>query len=371
MQKKTKTVGLFTPFPQIIGGGERYLFTLAESFSLRGFNVEILSPFDYDISYIAKNFDLKLQSCTYKKTKPIIFFLPSVKKKYQYFFTLSNHIYPPIFGRGKYNTIIIQFPFPFPHIKFGDKLQRILLVPKLLSYQRVLCYSNYSNKWIKKSIPKYINHLDFQIVNPPVDKNRFSRRAKKRNIILSVGRFFPGDHNKQHIALITLFKRLVDEGKLKQWQFHLAGFLSQDKKNLSYFKNVQKSIGNYPIYLHPNASPSKIAKLYEFAKILWHAVGYKNNEDLTPEKSEHFGISVIEAMRAGAIPLVANAGGLKEIVKDTKNGFLWESFEELKKITILLDEDKSLFNQLSKSAYVSAKKYDIKIFYSNILELYP
>jgi glycosyltransferase involved in cell wall biosynthesis len=44
---------------------------------------------------------------------------------------------------------------------------------------------------------------------------------------------------------------------------------------------------------------------------------------------EHFGISTVEAMSAGGVPVVYNGGGLPEIVRDGKDGFLWKSTDEL------------------------------------------
>lgn len=121
--QKNKSVAFFTPFPQIIGGGERYIFTLADFFSKQGFIVDILSPFGYDLKEIKKNFDLELKNCRFKKTSARIFFIPPFKKTYDYFFCLSNHIFPPVFGQGRYNTLIIQFPFPFN----SKKLKRLKL----------------------------------------------------------------------------------------------------------------------------------------------------------------------------------------------------------------------------------------------------
>ena len=40
---------------------------------------------------------------------------------------------------------------------------------------------------------------------------------------------------------------------------------------------------------------------------------------------EHFGISVVEAMAAGAVPLAVGKGGVGEIITPGENGILWDT----------------------------------------------
>ena len=68
------------------------------------------------------------------------------------------------------------------------------------------------------------------------------------------------------------------------------------------------------------------------ARIYWHAMGYESN---SPQEQEHFGISVVEAMASGCVPVVVNKGGLKEIVGG-KYGEVWESIDELVDKTLVV-----------------------------------
>ena len=54
---------------------------------------------------------------------------------------------------------------------------------------------------------------------------------------------------------------------------------------------------------------------------------------MEPEKCEHFGISVVEAMSAGAIPFVVNNGGPAATVRHGWDGFRYESEDELIELT--------------------------------------
>ena len=46
-------------------------------------------------------------------------------------------------------------------------------------------------------------------------------------------------------------------------------------------------------------------------------------------EDEDFGITPVEAMTAGAVPILYDAGGHKEIIKEGVNGFIWQSISSL------------------------------------------
>jgi hypothetical protein len=56
---------------------------------------------------------------------------------------------------------------------------------------------------------------------------------------------------------------------------------------------------------------------------VWHATGYGFDAEQYPAKQEHFGMTTVEAMSAGAVPVVLNTGGQREIVTHGDDGFLW------------------------------------------------
>ena len=74
-------------------------------------------------------------------------------------------------------------------------------------------------------------------------------------------------------------------------------------------------------------------------------------------------------MGAGAVPVVINSGGQKEIVKDGQNGFLWDSIDELIKKTLDLASNEKLLNNLSKNSVESSKKFSENKFYEGIDKL--
>ena len=88
-----------------------------------------------------------------------------------------------------------------------------------------------------------------------------------------------------------------------------------------------------------------------------------------PELAEHFGISTVEAMGAGAVPVVINEGGQKEIVTDGKNGFFWNTINELQVKTKKLVENKELLNDMANQARVRAKDFSRAKFCQKINQL--
>ena len=65
----------------------------------------------------------------------------------------------------------------------------------------------------------------------------------------------------------------------------------------------------------------------------WHGTGLGADPETEPEKFEHFGISVVEAMAAGCLPLVLAGGGPAEIVTSGYDGWTFKTLDELTDLT--------------------------------------
>src|SRR5207248_6507126 len=101
----------------------------------------------------------------------------------------------------------------------------------------------------------------------------------------------------------------------------------------------------------------RLRELFGRARIFWHATGLGDDTDAHPELAEHFGISTVEAMAAGCVPVVINKGGQPEIVEHGKSGFVWNTLDELKQYTQLLADDPSLWKQMSAAARERARGF--------------
>ena len=119
-------IGIYLPFAPTLGGGERYCLSIAEILS-RKHDVCVISQFDYNLDVFSEAFNLNLKRVNFLRKEGFTqFFAPVFTREYDLFICLSNHIVPPTFSWGKRSLLIIQFPFPYPHQKFGDKLQFLL-----------------------------------------------------------------------------------------------------------------------------------------------------------------------------------------------------------------------------------------------------
>ena len=74
-------------------------------------------------------------------------------------------------------------------------------------------------------------------------------------------------------------------------------------------------------------------------------------------------------MAGGCIPIVINKGGLKEIVKNNHNGYLWNNLSELKNLTLKLINDQKLRASLSKRAQDRTKDFSKAIFKEKIIQI--
>jgi len=179
--------------------------------------------------------------------------------------------------------------------------------------------------------------------------------SKKENLILSVGRFDSDLHSKRHDVMIEAFKQM----KLSKWELVLAG----GAINAASVEKLRASIGSAHIRLMVNPRFEVMNNLYSTASIYWHAAGYGADLHLNPEKAEHFGISTVEAMSAGSIPIVFNGGGQTEIVSHGINGFLWNTVDDLKNLTKeVINLNSQQASQIRHQAQIRAKKFDAENF---------
>ncbi len=216
-----------------------------------------------------------------------------------------------IFGNiiGRYGTRFQLLPLPDSQSSFHQVID---------TYDALWANSKFTQRWIKTYWQR-----ESGVLYPPIDIEKFSP-APKKNQILSVGRFFAGDHNKKHMVMVRAFKEMVDNG-LENWEFHLVGGSTPGDIHQKYLADVISEAANYPIFIHPDMPYPEMLKLYNESAIYWHASGYGEDENREPVKFEHFGITTVEGMAAGCVPVVIGKGWQPEIVRHGQNGYLWNS----------------------------------------------
>lgn len=337
----------FDPYLETIGGGERYIFTLVESLLNDGWAVDVLweKPSEEIKKKISSRFKLNIGKANFVAPPSNIFGRWRQQQKYDLAFWLSDGSVPFLFAKKN----ILHFQVPFHGVGGKSALNQI----KLKRIQHVVCNSKFTKSVIDEEF-----QTNSVVVYPPVDIESI-KTGKKENIILCVGRFSQLLQAKRQDVLIDTFKIMIDKGMFG-WKLILAG--ATDIGGKEYFEALKHRAVGYPIELIENADFQKICQLYAEAKLFWYAAGFEIDETEDPEKTEHFGITTVEAMAAGAVPLVLGKGGPKEVIKPGENGFVWQTKEELINLTNNLINSPRLFKELSGKVIKSSKDYSKEKF---------
>ncbi len=340
MKNKTKKVALYDPYLDTLGGGEKHILSILEVFAEQGYEINIF--WDKDLTKEIKDrFSLhyinimKFLASPFKKDSSPLQTLRTLRtlrtlKTYVYFFYVTDGSY--FFSSAKKNFIYAMVP--------DKKLYSLNLINrlKLINYQ-FITHSLFTQKWLKKfgiESKVIIPYLDNKLINQKID---FS---KKEKIIFSVGRFFSHLHSKRQDLIIKAFKKLKNKSKkFSDYKLILAGGLKTEDQE--YFDGLKKLTGSdSSIIFKPNINLDELYKLYELSNYFWHFTGLGVDEEKNPELVEHFGITPLEAMASGCITFAYSSGGPKELIKDSKNGFLFSDVNELIDKMVKIDSSQSM-----------------------------
>lgn len=151
----------------------------------------------------------------------------------------------------------------------------------------------------KNAIQKIYPSVDPQVIYPPIDIERFTNclsSNSRENQVLVIARFSPEKQIEKAVLIAKLLKNI---------NFKIIGSLLP--VNQSYFNYIQQMIQDYglkdKIQLIPNATKDEMMNAMSTSMVYLHTMS-----------GEHFGISIVEAMAAGLIPIVPTHGGCSEIV---------------------------------------------------------
>lgn len=354
-------IGIYDPYLDDLGGGEKYMMSVALTLAEKH-DVTLFWDKQEDITNLENRFSLDLRKLNKEKNifSKKVGFLNRLKasSKYDALIILSDGSIP--FTISKQLFLHIQQPLHIDALTWKSKLKLSLVSGIFYNSQFTASYNQ-----------KLFSHTRNKIIYPPVILQ--AKTVKKENSILHVGRFRvmnvkTQDYKKQ-VFLVDTFKNMVDKG-LKNWKFVVATSIA-DVQDTSFQAMIASAKG-YPIEFLINKSNTVLWDSYNKAKIYWHASGYGEDLEKHPEYAEHFGISTVEAMGAGAVPVVINAGGQKEIISDGKNGLLWNTSEELQGKTRQLITDEKLVSELSNAAKKRAEDFSYENFQKEVFDLvYP
>jgi|694.fasta_scaffold02955_30 GT2 family glycosyltransferase/glycosyltransferase involved in cell wall biosynthesis len=340
------TVVIYTPFDLVFGGGEKYILSVAHAYSFSGFRTILATKARYSrVRLMALGLDFGLDLGLVELST-----LDEVRYPIDTFITMGNEVYPPVDPIGKINIHHCQFPFP-PESQTNDQVSRLNKI------DCVVVNSEYTKgHYLRAAQSVGFNNLKVIVISPPISDLPVIEKEKNQNQILSVGRFFVHGHSKNQHMLITAFRDLLI--KHPKATLVLVGGLAPGSVHREYLDMCRDLAKDLPVTFQIDAERDEISTLMESSSIYWHGAGFDVDPELYPERCEHFGISLVEAMGSKVIPVVVGNGGPDEIVQFGVNGFKYQSVEGLIRRTgLIFDLDDQSREMMRKAARARFEEY--------------
>ncbi|MBN2241888.1 MAG: glycosyltransferase [Acidobacteria bacterium] len=363
------SVGLYDQALHVIGGGQKYGCTIA-SVLQDHFDVTLVSNKPVDIESLEKWYRLPLSKCRLEVI-PLPFFD-------QYGAWIDSNVvnentpnpFDAVSLRSLGFDVFINVnmlamvrplsPFSIFICHFPDTPRRCYFSAH--EYSHMIANSRYTAYWTK-----VLWDLDpDRILYPPVQMESPGRR-RKENIILSAARFEPGGSKKQ-AELIEAFEALCSAGKdlFRDWRLVLAG--GSLPRN-PYLESIEKMAQKCPfrVEVRTNIPFTELQDLYAGAKIFWHACGLGEKE---PRLVEHFGMTTVEAMQNGCVPVVIDGGGQREIVEHGQCGYRFNNLDDLIGFTLKLVESPGLMERMGAAARQKGRYFSRDHFEKSLREYF-
>ncbi len=251
------------------------------------------------------------------------------------------------------NAPVVQycyFPEYFTHLEASptSMLWRAYYWPASRFYKnrvrkidRLLSVSDYTRDFVKSKWGR-----DSETLYPPCPTELYSGLNRPReNKVVTIGRIVP---EKRMDLFSEIARRLPDV------KFVIIGSVGETRNR--YFDTLKaRAPRNLEFVLSPLR---KVMDVLGSSKAYVHCA-----------LNEHFGITIVEAMAAGCVPVVHDSGGPKEIV-DKSVGFRWKEMEQaVTQISTLMNND-SLRQDMAKNAVVKSSSYDDETFESGLTKVF-
>jgi alpha-1,2-mannosyltransferase len=242
------------------------------------------------------------------------------------------------------------FPEYFSHLQLSSSpIWRLYYRPASLYYRnrvrrvgRLLSVSDYTRgfveqKWGRNSTTVY----------PPCPVETYSELSKispRENLVVTVGRVVP----EKRFHLFIELARMVPTTR-----FVAVGSLSNGSS--AYYDLLKRTA--------PENVSFVLSPLRKVKDLLGRAMAYVHCAE-----NEHFGITIVEAMAAGCVPVVHDSGGPREIVT-SEVGFRWPDLPVAARQIITLAENEQLREEFSASSSARAQEFRPDAFESEMASI--
>ncbi|MCW4044910.1 MAG: glycosyltransferase [Candidatus Bathyarchaeota archaeon] len=206
-----------------------------------------------------------------------------------------------------------------------------------------------NSKFTQALIRKHLGKRAF-VIYPPVTTRKIGSRAKtkeRKNLVVTIARF----RSAKRLNIIPKIAACA-----KNCEFALIGIVDNGSEQcLSELSaEIKKLKLQERVHIFGNMPYEFTLKTLSKAKVF-----------LQTQSTEAFGMSVVEAMAAGCVPLVPRMGGPWIDILDSQEGLYGFSYENIndatEKIKSLIDNE-TLRSEVSARATERAKVFDSSVF---------
>ncbi len=372
-------VAVYDLYWSTLGGGEQVDGTIAQVLA-RNHDVTLLGPHPADVDATTRRLGVDLSACGHRR---VVDDAEASEASADFDVFVNGTYLSKAVNRAAIGYYYVHFPGEVPtrgdHIRsrlgvagvkalslaprlpqrltevqaaFDRRVTRSEFVP---TYTRYLANSAFTAEWVQR-----LWRVPADVLHPPVRPTVVP--GEKAPLILVLGRFFDPSfgHSKKQHELLATFRDLHVAGRLPGWRMAIVG--GCDAANRDYALAVKRAARGLPIDVHVNAPGSLVERLLGEASLYWHGSGLGEDAGRHPERFEHFGISVVEAMAAGAVPIVFGAAGPAEIVRNGIDGIHWRTLDQLADVTVDLATDVERRRTLSIAATRRASDFSAAAF---------
>jgi glycosyltransferase involved in cell wall biosynthesis len=190
------------------------------------------------------------------------------------------------------------------------------------------------------------NNITSHVIYPPCKIDDLHSPQQKSTQVVSAGR-------------ISIEKRHEDTLEIARHFPSMKFIILGEPQDVVYYHRLIKlKTSNVEIVTPPNNQFRQFLRKY-----LAESAIYLHSCD-----DEAFGITIVEAMASGCVPIVRNAGGPREIIT-SESGLMWDSIPEaIKHVSNILSDEK-LRKKLSSEAVERAKKFSPEVYQKRLIEI--
>ncbi|MCW3983060.1 MAG: glycosyltransferase [Candidatus Bathyarchaeota archaeon] len=313
-------IGVFCPTLNVYGGGEYVALAIANTLAQHNHPVTVFSSTQIAPVEIRNFFGEPLhpkirtiQQPTRFAPRGLLDFYQTILHSYiaknkctTLIDAFSNCVYPwtnvsyihyPHLNRSAFNP---QFPYlSHPRLTQAGTFPEVLLEKNLVDYSKrlVLANSNYTAEEIQRFSGKPVEVLYPPFASKIGEIGKNTTKEPQENLVVTTSRL---DENK-------LLKRIPYIAHQTDSSIHFAVIGRLCSQNT--FERLQVLVKKLNladrVKFYPNASAEQKISLLQRAKLYLHTM-----------VGEHFGISIVEAMALGCVPIVHDSGGMREFVPE-------------------------------------------------------